>query len=168
MEKYFLELIFGFISVGCIAFCKYLWNQNKNLKALQEEDKNEQYRKMILKETQPITEELLRIEQEIKKVDKHAENMVQQIKDNEDQQHKTMYQDLHNYESQTNENFDLIINSYKFRLVQLCKSHLEDGYITMPDLEQLTEMYKLYSGLGGNGQAKIYFDKVKELEIKHE
>jgi hypothetical protein len=26
-------------------------------------------------------------------------------------------------------------------------------------------MYKLYSGLGGNGQAKMYYDKVVMLEI---
>ena len=27
-------------------------------------------------------------------------------------------------------------------------------------------MYKLYHGLGGNGQAQEYYDKVLELELK--
>jgi hypothetical protein len=62
----------------------------------------------------------------------------------------------------------LIINSYKFRLIQLCKSHLRDGYITESDFEQITEMYKLYTGLGGNGQAEEYYDKVLDLQIKRD
>ena len=53
----------------------------------------------------------------------------------------------------------LIIASYRYRLIQLCKSHLRDNYITESDFEQITEMYKLYHGLGGNGQAQEYYDK---------
>jgi hypothetical protein len=33
-------------------------------------------------------------------------------------------------------------------------------------MEQLTEFYKLYTGLGGNGQAKIYYDKAMQLPLK--
>ena len=32
--------------------------------------------------------------------------------------------------------------------------------------KQLTEMYKVYSALGGNGQAKEIFDKTCQLQIK--
>ena len=60
---------------------------------------------------------------------------------------------------------DLIVDSYKFRLIQLCKTHLRDGYITQDAFEQITEMYKLYHGLGGNGQAQDYYERVMELEI---
>ena len=77
-----------------------------------------------------------------------------------------MYDDLNEIQAKNDENFKLIINSYKFRLIQLCKTHLRDGYITESDFEQITEMYKLYHGLGGNGQAQEYYDKVLELEIK--
>ena len=77
-----------------------------------------------------------------------------------------MYTDLQIVQEKNNHNFHLIINSYKFRLIQLCKTHLKDGYITQDDFEQLTEMYKLYHGLGGNGQAQEYYDKVIALEIK--
>jgi hypothetical protein len=59
------------------------------------------------------------------------------------------------------------VDSYKFRLIQLCKTHLRDGYITEHDFEQITEMYKLYDGLGGDqGQAQEYYEKVLELSIK--
>ena len=60
----------------------------------------------------------------------------------------------------------LIIASYRFRLVQLCKGFLAQGYITTGQMEQLTEFYKLYTGLGGNGQAKVYYEKAIALPPK--
>ena len=57
----------------------------------------------------------------------------------------------------------LIIASYRFRLVQLCKGFIAQGYITSSQMEQLTEFYKLYTGLGGNGQAKVYYEKAIAL-----
>ena len=77
-----------------------------------------------------------------------------------------MYADLEKIQQKNEHNFALILNSYKFRLIQLCKSHLRDDFITESDFEQITEMYKLYHGLGGNGQAQEYYDKVLQLDIK--
>jgi hypothetical protein len=62
----------------------------------------------------------------------------------------------------------LIVASYRFRLVQLCKGFLNQGFITTSQMEQLTEFYKLYTGLGGNGQAKIYYEKAIALQLKTE
>lgn len=62
---------------------------------------------------------------------------------------------------------DLIVSSYRFRLVQLCKEFIRQGYITQPQYDQLTEFYKLYEALGGNGQAKDYYDKAMMLDIKN-
>lgn len=61
---------------------------------------------------------------------------------------------------------NLIIASYRFRLIQLCKGFLAQGYLTSSEMEQLTEFYKVYTGLGGNGQAKIYYEKAMELPLK--
>jgi hypothetical protein len=33
-------------------------------------------------------------------------------------------------------------------------------------MEQLSEFYKLYTGLGGNGSAKLYYDKAVQLPLK--
>jgi hypothetical protein len=85
-----------------------------------------------------------------------------------DKEHEHMYDDLNEVQAKNEENFKLIINSYKFRLIQLCKTHIRDGYITESDFEQITEMYKLYTGLGGNGQAEEYYDKVLDLQIKRD
>jgi hypothetical protein len=38
--------------------------------------------------------------------------------------------------------------------------------MTQDQYDQLTEFYKLYEGLGGNGQAKEYYEKTVKLEIR--
>ena len=166
LTKYGVELLFGLISAGALAFCKYLHSQNKELKKLQEEDKNRQYRQMILNEIDPIIDEISKAEADIKNLDADVKAQLAALKATAESEHKHMYKDLEKVQDKNTRNFNLIINSYKFRLIQLCKSHLRDGYITEDDFEQITEMYKLYHGLGGNGQAQEYYDKVLELEIR--
>lgn len=166
LTKYGVELLFGLISAGALAFCKYLHSQNKELKKLQEEDKNRQYRQMILNEIDPIIDEISKAEADIKNLDSDVKAQLAALKATAESEHKHMYKDLEKVQDKNTRNFNLIINSYKFRLIQLCKSHLRDGYITEDDFEQITEMYKLYHGLGGNGQAQEYYDKVLELEIR--
>lgn len=61
---------------------------------------------------------------------------------------------------------DLIIASYRYRLVQLCKIYIRQGYMTQDQYDQLTEFYKLYTALGGNGQAQDYYEKTIKLEIR--
>lgn len=65
-----------------------------------------------------------------------------------------------------NENFDLIIASYKYRLVQLCKQFLAQGFMYQDQYENLNEFYTLYHKLGGNGQAQSYYEKCSELDIR--
>ena len=62
----------------------------------------------------------------------------------------------------------LIIASYRFRLIQLCKEFIKQGYMTYAQYEQLTECYKLYVGLGGNGQAKNFYEKASALPIREQ
>ena len=38
--------------------------------------------------------------------------------------------------------------------------------MTQEQYDQLSEFYKLYTALGGNGQAKEYYEKAIKLEIK--
>ena len=54
-------------------------------------------------------------------------------------------------ENKENQDLTLIIASYRFRLVQLCKMYIKQGYMTQDQYDQLTEFYKLYTSLGGNG-----------------
>ena len=166
LTKYALEIFFGLVSAGALAFCKHLYSKNKKLEEMQKADQNRQYRQMILDEIEPIINEITRLKSEITKVDTDAKVALTQFKAEADATKQCMYDDLNEIQAKNDENFKLIINSYKFRLIQLCKTHLRDGYITESDFEQITEMYKLYHGLGGNGQAQEYYDKVLELDIK--
>ena len=166
LTKYALEIFFGLVSAGALAFCKHLWSKNKKLEEMQKADQNRQYRQMIVDEIEPIVDELTRLKAEIVGVDNNAKTMVNQLKSEADATHAVMYSDLKKVEDDNIRNLNMIINSYKFRLIQLCKSHLRDNYITEADFEQITEMYKLYHGLGGNGQAQEYYERVLKLEIK--
>ena len=166
LTKYALEIIFGLISAGALAFCKHLWSQNKELVKMQKADQSRQYRQMIVDEIEPIVEELTRLKEEINQIESKGKNKVSELEHASEEEHKQMYQDLEKTHAETLKALSLIINSYKFRLIQLCKCHLRDGYITAEDFEQVSEMYKLYHGLGGNGQAQEYYEKVLKLEMK--
>lgn len=131
-----------------------------------EAEATRQQRKMVLDEIEPILQEIAELHIEIDNNKADANKKINDLREEEKQIHKQMYSDLNRIQENNDKNFLLILNSYKFRLIQLCKTHLTDGYISSHDFEQLTEMYKLYMGMGGNGQAKEYYDKVMDLEIK--
>ena len=163
LANYGLELIFGLISAGALALCRHFWKQNQELNKLQKEEENRKYRQMILDEIEPIIEELGRAEEEIKHIKKQGKQTVSGLENAEKASHEEMYKDLKAIQEENERRFALILNSYKFRLIQLCKLHLKDGYITTEDYEQVSEMHELYSSLGGNGQAEEYFEKIKKL-----
>lgn len=158
LTEYGLEIFFGLVSAGLLAYCKHLWAQKQELAKRKEEDLTRLHRQMILDEIEPIIEELKRIKDSL-------QGSIDTLRSEADHTHANMYKDLELVTKKNDKNLELIINSYKFRLIQLCKTHLRDGYITQDAFEQITEMYKLYHGLGGNGQAQDYYERVMELEI---
>ena len=138
LGNHLVEILFGLIAAGALAFCKYLHSQIKNYKTLLDEKKDERMETAIDERLEPIVaeiEELRKYIRDVGQVEKH--------------------------------HMDLIVSSYRFRLVQLCKEFIRQGYITQPQYDQLTEFYKLYEALGGNGQAKDYYDKAIMLDIKN-
>ena len=161
-----IEIFFGIISASAIGYAKYLYSRNKELQRMQHEEQSRQYRQMIIDEIEPIIAELTRLKKEITDIEHEMELKLQNVQHEADLEHKNMYDDLNKIQAKNGENFNLILNSYKFRLIQLCKDHLRDGYITENDFEQVSEMYKLYHGMGGNGQAQEYYDKVMSLEMR--
>ena len=158
LTEYGIEIFFGLVSAGLLAYCKSLFAQKKELQKRKEEDLTRLHRQMILDEIEPIIEEL-------KRVKDNLQGSIDTLRSEADHTHANMYKDLEIVTKKNDKNLELIINSYKFRLIQLCKTHLRDGYITQDEFDQVTEMYKLYHGLGGNGQAQDYYERVMELEI---
>ena len=80
LTKYALEIFFGLISAGALAFCKHLYSKNKKLEEMQKADQNRQYRQMILDEIEPIINEITRLKSEITKVDTDAKVALTQFK----------------------------------------------------------------------------------------
>ena len=138
LSKYGVELVMSLITAGALAFCKYMHSQMKNYKKLLEEKDHDELNDEIDKKLEPIVQEIEELRKYIREVDVNENNRI-----------------------------NLIIASYRFRLVQLCQIYLRQGYITSDQYEQLSEFFKVYSGLGGNGQAKAYYDKAMQLPVKN-
>lgn len=175
--EHLAEIFFGLLSAGALALCKYFYGKYKKISQYTAEEANRKQRQMILDEIEPIIRDLTEIhaeieqnkqeaEAEIERNRKKTEKEINELRHEEELVHQQMYLDLEKIQNGNEKNFKLILNSYKFRLIQLCKTHLHDGFISNADFEQLTEMYKLYAGMGGNGQAKEYYDKVIDLEVR--
>lgn len=137
LSKYGVELVMSLITAGALAFCKYMYSQMKNYKKLLEEKDHNELNDEMDKKLEPIVQEIEELRKYIREVDVNENNRI-----------------------------NLIISSYKFRLIQLCQIYLHQGYMTNDQYEQLSEFFKVYSGLGGNGQAKEYYDKAMELPVR--
>ena len=128
------EIFFGLVAAGALAFCKYLHGQLKGYQKYQKEEEQKKVEQAMEVRLEPL------------------------IKDVEE---------LRNYiisiDTEETRHINLIISSYRYRLIALCKGYILQGYITLDQYEQLNEFYQVYSGLGGNGQAKTYYETAIQL-----
>lgn len=137
IAQHFIEIFFGLISAGLLAFCRYIYTQMKMYQKLAEEKKDEQLEELIEEHIAPIKEDLNNLRSFVLEEKKISERYVK-----------------------------IILASYRFRLIQLCQSFLKQGYMTSGQYEQLVEFFKVYAGLGGNGQAKEYYERTLKLPLK--
>ena len=139
LATYGVEILLSLITAGALSFCRYLHKQENQYKTMIEEKEDAETAIIIDKKLEPIYEEL--------------EDLRAYIRDTEtiEKSHMT-----------------LIIASYRFRLIQLCKELIKAQHMTQKEYDQLTEFYRVYVGLGGNGQAKEYYEKTMELPIVDE
>ena len=79
IAEHLLEILFGLLSAGALAFCKNLHSKNKELIKMQEADKNRQYRQMIVDEIEPIVEELSRLKNDIVSLENNTKLSVSNI-----------------------------------------------------------------------------------------
>lgn len=130
------SILLSLLTAGALGFCRHFWKEMKNYQKLLAEKEDKATEELIEQKLEPILAELEEIRKYIRKLDQ---------------------KEIHDIR--------LIISSYRYRLVQLCKQYLKQGYMTQDQYEQLSEMYKLYVSLGGNGQAQEYYEKTCELPI---
>lgn len=136
ITTHLLEIIFGLISAGALAFCKHLHSKMKTYKKLTEEKENSTLDNTIETHIEPIRQEIEELRKYVLESNKIANN-----------------------------HMDVILASYRFRLTQLCKAYIQQGFITNGEYEQLIEFYKVYTGLGGNGQVKTYYERAIQLPV---
>lgn len=137
IAQHFIEIFFGLISAGLLAFCRYIYTQMKMYQKLAEEKKDEQLEELIEEHIAPIKEDLNNLRSFVLEEKKASKRYI-----------------------------EIILASYRFRLIQLCQSFLKQGYMTSGQYEQLVEFFKVYAGLGGNGQAKEYYERTLKLPLK--
>lgn len=132
---------------------------------------------MILEEIDPFVAELTNIKQDlrnnIKEVRAHIakdeaefEKEINKVIQYHDHDKEEVDEQIKELAIKHEKNLARIIESYKFRFIQLCKTHLRENYISEEDLTQIITFYDLYHGLGGNGQAEEYYEMVKKLPRK--
>ena len=114
----------------------YFKNQAKTYKDLLKQQKNDSIRNTVREELEPVIEELNRLQLRVE-----------------------------NHELRESQDVNIILHSWKFRLIQLCATYVRQGYMTQSQYDQLSEFYKAYHDLGGNGQAQEYYERVKSLPI---
>lgn len=130
--------------------------QMRHYQELLEEERNGKVEQQIDIKLQPLYDELEEIRTRVLDLVKHHDKDVHDIQCEHTEDLKKI-----------NDNIQLIISSYKYRLVELCKGLLAQGFMYQYQYDHLNEFYNLYTRLGGNGQAKQYFDKVcATLNIK--
>ena len=101
ITTHLLEIIFGLISAGALAFCKYLYSKMKIYKKLIEEKENSTLDDTIENHIEPIRQEI----EELRKYVLESNTI-------------------------TNKHRDLILASYRFRLTQLCKAYIQQGFMS--------------------------------------
>lgn len=141
IKEWGLEILFALISGAIVGYFKFKGDKLKK--------KLSDYEELIKKDSE--SKQLEVIESKLEPIYEELEELRAYIRETQNIEKSHMA---------------LIIASYRFRLVQLCKELLKQEYMTYAQYEQLTEFYKLYIGLGGNGQAKEFYEKVIKLPIK--
>ena len=136
LTEYWLELVFGLIAAGALSFCKYTWGKMREYKQLIDKTNDEHLIVVIDQRIQPIKQELQDL----------SDMLADAIDDEQNLKHN-------------------LLSSYRFRLMQLCKIYIRQQYITQDQYDQLSEFFKIYELLGGNGQAKEYYERAIELPI---
>ena len=130
------SILLTLVTAGLLAFCRRTWKQMKEYKKLLDN-------------------------QDAKKIETTIETKLEPIKD----QIGRLADKVELYIAKEQAHIDTINAGYRYRLIALCSTHLEKGYITQAEFRQLSELYKVYTALGGNGQAHDFYEKTVKLPM---
>ena len=134
---------------------------------LLEHEQDDKTKKAIEVQLEPIYKELEEIRKRVFDLQDYHMSDINLIRKAMDDREDAMRTEAQERLKLIDDNLDLIISSYKYRLVELCKGLEQQGFMYQYQYDHLSEFYHLYRNLGGNGQAQEYFEKVcKELKTR--
>lgn len=134
---------------------------------LLDHEQDEKTKKAVEVQLEPIYKELEEIRKRVFDLQDCHINDVHSIKTAMDDREEAMRSEAEKNFKLLQDNLKLIISSYKYRLVELCKGLEKQGFMYQYQYDHLNEFYHLYRKLGGNGQAQDYYERVcKELDTK--
>lgn len=131
------SILLTLVTTGALAFCRWCWKNMQNYRTLLNQQEDERMEEAVEEKLAPILHEIEELRAYIRNVD-----------------------------SLNTHHLNLIIASYRYRLIQLCKIYLKQGYLTPAQFDQINEFYTLYHELGGNSSADDYYNKIKTLQVK--
>lgn len=157
------EIIFAAtgVIVGLIIryYAKKMTTKFEEYKTLVEEKETQEIENQISNALEPVKNQLSSIQTDMQnKVDAALIPIRSQIANLEVEIKETQTEELKHLSS--------IRDAYRYRLMALCDQYLEQCYITPAQYRQLSEMYKIYTALGGNGQAKERYELTIKLPLK--
>lgn len=134
---------------------------------LLDHEQDEKTKKAVEVQLEPIYKELEEIRKRVFDLQDCHVNDVHSIKTAMNDREEAMRSEAEKNFKLLQDNLELIISSYKYRLVELCKGLEKQGFMYQYQYDHLNEFYHLYRKLGGNGQAQDYYERVcKELDTK--
>lgn len=136
LVKHASDVLWALITTGALTFCGWCWKQLRTYKKLLKQQESIAIDEAIEEKIEPVKQDIQQLRDYVAKVDTAEKYKM-----------------------------DLIIASYRYRLTQLCRLYLNRGYMTIGEYEQLNEFFHLYTSLGGNGEAKIWYDRAIQLPI---
>lgn len=140
--------------------------------AKQKDEERQEYQRLLEEERQGKTEKVIddKIKTQLEPLYKDLEEIrreVMKLTGIHENDVKKLNLEHNEDLKKISDNMSLIISSYRYRLVELCKGLTNQGFMYQYQYDHLNEFYHLYAKLGGNGQAKEYYEKVCDtLEIK--
>lgn len=161
MTDFLVKVLLSLTTFALTGICTWLIVQVKNYKKLlKEKDDNhliEVIDEHLEEKLQPIRVEI----ETLKNVDNRIDEKLKPIHVEIGELQKEIAGAMHDEEQLKIQ----LVGSYRFRLIQLCKRYIAQKYMTPEQYDQLSEFFKMYEVLGGNGQAKEYYDKARALPV---
>lgn len=136
------------VIAGLTTACGFLVKQARNYKRLL--DKNDDEHTIELVEDQlvyPVEEEIQKLRQDMQK------------------EVTILHNEIIDLRTELEETRLALRNSWRFRILQLCKGCIAQQYMTQSQYDSISEMYKGYEALKGNGQVTGYFQRATKLPI---